>query len=78
MSGTTRKLKLTDLVAISSGQVIGAGVITLIGTAIGVAGMSAWLAYGAAIFVGFLSILPFIFISSTTVLQGGDIALLLI
>lgn len=53
MSGTTRKLKLTDLVAISSGQVIGAGVITLIGTAIGVAGMSAWLAYGAAIFVGF-------------------------
>lgn len=39
MSGTTRKLKLTDLVAISSGQVIGAGVITLIGTAIGVAGM---------------------------------------
>lgn len=56
MSGTTRKLKLTDLVAISSGQVIGAGVITLIGTAIGVAGMSAWLAYGAAIFVGFLSI----------------------
>lgn len=48
MSGTTRKLKLTDLVAISSGQVIGAGVITLIGTAIGVAGMSAWLAYGAS------------------------------
>lgn len=72
MSGTTRKLKLTDLVAISSGQVTGAGVITLIGTAIGVAGMSAWLAYGAAIFVGFLSILPFIFISSTTVLQGGE------
>lgn len=67
-----RKLKLADLVAISSGQVIGAGVITLIGTAIGVTGMSAWLAYAAAIFVGFLSILPFIFISSATVLQGGE------
>lgn len=67
-----RKLKLADLVAISSGQVIGAGVITLIGTAIGVTGISAWLAYGAAIFVGFFSILPFIFASSATVLQGGE------
>ena len=72
MSGSTRKLTLADLVAISSGQVIGAGVITLIGTAIGVTGTSAWLAYGAAILVGFFSILPFIFISSTTVLQGGE------
>ncbi len=70
--GGTRKLGLTDLVAISSGQVIGAGVITLIGTAIGITGVSAWLAYGAAIIVGFFSILPFIFISSATMLQGGE------
>ena len=67
-----KKLKLMDLIAISSGQVIGAGVVTLIGTAIGVTGTSAWLAYGAAIVVGFFSILPFIFISSATVLQGGE------
>lgn len=75
MSGTTRKLKLTDLVAISSGQVIGAGVITLIGTAIGVAGMSAWLAYGAAIFVGFLSLSLSV---ALLFYKGGNIALLLI
>lgn len=67
-----KKLKLMDLIAISSGQVIGAGVVTLIGTAIGVTGTSAWLAYGAAIVVGFFSIIPFIFISSATVLQGGE------
>ena len=70
--GNKKKLKLMDLIAISSGQVIGAGVVTLIGTAIGVTGTSAWLAYGAAIVVGFFSIIPFIFISSATVLQGGE------
>ena len=68
----TKKLGLVDLVAISCGQVIGAGVVTLIGTAIVATGTSAWLAYGAAVVVGFISILPFIFISSTTMLQGGE------
>ena len=66
MSSTVneRKLGLTDLVAISTGQVIGAGVVTLIGTAAAITGVSAWLAYGAAVIVGFFSILPFIFIST--------------
>lgn len=68
----TKKLKLIDLIAISTGQVIGAGVVTLIGTAISVTGISAWLAYGAAVVIGFISILPFIFISSVKVLQGGE------
>lgn len=74
MSSTVneRKLGLTDLVAISTGQVIGAGVVTLIGTAAALTGISAWLAYGAAVIVGFFSILPFIFISSATMLQGGE------
>ncbi len=74
MSSTVneRKLGLTDLVAISTGQVIGAGVVTLIGTAAAITGVSAWLAYGAAVIVGFFSILPFIFISSATMLQGGE------
>lgn len=44
-----KKLGLTDLIAMSSGQVIGAGVVTLIGTAIACTGQAAWLAYGAAI-----------------------------
>lgn len=68
----TKKLRCVDLVAISSGQVIGAGVVSMIGTAITCTGMSAWLAYGAAIVVGFLSIIPFILISSTVMLKGGE------
>ncbi len=68
----TKKLGRIDLIAISSGQVIGAGVVTLIGTAITCTGISAWMAYGAAVIVGFLSIVPFILISSATVLKGGE------
>ena len=68
----TKKLRCVDLIAISSGQVIGAGVVSMIGTAITCTGMSAWLAYGAAIVVGFLSIIPFILISSTVMLKGGE------
>ncbi len=68
----TKKLKCIDLIAISSGQVIGAGVVSMIGVAITCTGMSAWLAYGAAIVVGFLSIVPFILISSTIMLKGGE------
>lgn len=67
-----KKLGLTDLIAMSSGQVIGAGVVTLIGTAIACTGQAAWLAYGAAIFIGFLSIVPFILMSSTFMLKGGE------
>ena len=67
-----KKLKCTDLIAIASGQVIGAGVVTMIGVAISCTGRSAWLAYGAAILVGFLSIIPFILISSTIMLKGGE------
>lgn len=70
-------LSLVDLVAISSGQVIGAGIITLIGPAISETGFSAWLAYTTAIIIGFLSILPFIFISSTLVLKGGEYSIVL-
>ncbi len=75
--GSKKGLSLMDLVAISAGQVIGAGVITLIGPAISETGLSAWLAYAAAIIMGFLSILPFILISSTLVLKGGEYSIVL-
>lgn len=65
-------LGLFDLVCIASGQVIGAGVVTLIGSAIGVTGISAWMAYGISVIVGFFSIIPFIFLSSAVVLKGGE------
>ncbi|WP_440895667.1 hypothetical protein ACS127_14095 [Amphibacillus sp. Q70] len=72
-----KKLSLVSLVAIAAGQVIGAGVVTLIGPAIGVTGMSAWLAYGAAVIVGLMSVLPFIFLSSAVVLEGGEYSIVI-
>ena len=51
-------LKKPELYALSIGQVIGAGVITLVGPAMALTGYSAWLAYGAAIIWGFLMIMP--------------------
>lgn len=72
-----KKLSLVSLVAIAAGQVIGAGVVTLIGPAIAVTGMSAWLAYGAAVVVGLMSVLPFIFLSSAVVLEGGEYSIVI-
>ena len=47
----------TELYALAIGQVIGAGVITLIVPAIKMTGYSAWLAYFVAILMGFVMIL---------------------
>ena len=69
-------LKRPELFALAIGQVIGAGVITLIVPAIKMTGYSAWLAYFCAILMGFVMILPFVFISSTLRLGGGNYSLL--
>lgn len=69
-------LSLLNLVAISSGQVIGAGVVTLVGPAIAATGISAWLAYGVSVLMGFLSIIPFVFLSSALILQGGEYSII--
>ena len=66
----------TELYALAIGQVIGAGVITLIVPAIKMTGYSAWLAYLAAIILGFIMILPNVFISSTLRLGGGNYSML--
>ncbi|MDC7249630.1 MAG: APC family permease [Sphaerochaetaceae bacterium] len=65
-----------ELFALAIGQVIGAGVITLIVPAIKMTGYSAWLAYLGAIFVGFIMILPTVFVSSTLRLGGGNYSML--
>lgn len=65
-----------ELFALAIGQVIGAGVITLIVPAIKMTGYSAWLAYFVAILMGFLMILPFVFISSTLRLGAGNYSML--
>ena len=66
----------TELYALAIRQVIGAGVITLIVPAIKMTGYSAWLAYFVAILMGFVMILPFVFISSTLRLGGGNYSML--
>ena len=65
-----------ELYALAVGQVIGAGVITLIVPAIKMTGYSAWLAYLVAIIMGFIMILPTVFISSTLRLGGGNYSML--
>lgn len=65
-------LSFTELWALGIGQVIGAGVITTIGPAIGMTGYSVWLAYLAAIVLGLIINLPIIIFSSVTKFSGGD------
>ena len=65
-----------ELYALAIGQVIGAGVITLVVPAIKMTGYSAWLAYFAAIIMGFFMILPTVFVSSTVRLGGGNYSML--
>lgn len=76
MKTQEKGLTLVNLVAIAAGQVIGAGVVTYVGPAIAATGISAWLAYGAAVIAGFFSIIPFIFLSSALVLQGGEYSII--
>jgi APA family basic amino acid/polyamine antiporter len=64
-----------DLYALAIGQVIGAGIVSVLGAAIGVTGRSAWLAYFCAIVIGFVTILPFIFVSSVARCRGGTYSL---
>jgi APA family basic amino acid/polyamine antiporter len=65
-------LGFTELWALGIGQVIGAGVITLIGPSIGLTGYSVWLAYFVAICLGAFTNLPIIIFSSITKFSGGD------
>ena len=66
----------TELYALAVGQVIGAGVITLIVPAIKMTGYSAWLAYFIAIIMGFIMVLPYVFVSSALRLGGGNYSML--
>lgn len=65
-------LGFSELWALGVGQVIGAGVITLIGPAIGLTGKSVWLAYLVAVLLGAITNLPLIIFSSSTQYSGGD------
>ena len=71
--GTLGKTKLW---ALAVGQVIGAGVISLVGISVGMTGYSSWLSYALAIVLGFFVIIPYLFASSTFRLSGGNYSII--
>lgn len=71
MENNISKLTLPQLVWLATGQVVGAGVVTIVGAALGVTGYSAWFAYSAAVVMGLARIFPQIFFFSTEVVPGG-------
>ena len=60
-----------ELLALGVGQVIGAGVVSLVGPAIAETGYSVWLVYFIAVLMGLLYSAPIIFLTSTVRLAGG-------
>ncbi|MDK2966010.1 APC family permease [Lacrimispora sp.] len=65
-------LGFRELLSLAVGQVIGAGVVTLVGQAIGVTGRSIWLAYVFAVVLGLCIIFPYIILSSMIRVNGGN------
>lgn len=64
-----------SMLAMNIGSMIGAGVVTLVGIAMGHTGTSVWLAYGIALLLGFLYNFPFCFVTSAVKLEGGPYTL---
>ncbi|MBQ3588410.1 MAG: APC family permease [Oscillospiraceae bacterium] len=65
------KLSLKQLIWIGTGHVIGAGVVSIVGSAIAVTGYSVWLAFAVACLLSFIRILPVIFFNSAVIAEGG-------
>ena len=66
-----KNIKFSDLIWIGTGQVVGAGVVTIVGSALAVTGYSAWFAYSVAVLFGLMRILPQAFFFSAVVAPGG-------
>lgn len=73
--GSTKQLKQVlgfwDLMGASIGQIIGAGIMTLLGSALAMTGRSVPLALGVAALITIAQFLPMLFISGTVRLRGG-------
>lgn len=61
-----------SIVLMGLGAVIGAGVVTYSGIAVGLTGRSAWIAYAVAILLGFLCNLPLILMTTAARIKGGN------
>ncbi len=68
----TKKLSRFDLVSMAVGQIIGVGVMTMTGIAIGMTGRSVNIAYLIAAAIIIFSAIPQIFIGGTANFQGGQ------
>ena len=66
------KLGKAELYALGLGQVIGVGVITLVGPMVAITGKSTWLAYLIAVILGFVSLLPYVFLTNTLRFGSGN------
>ena len=65
-------LSRVNLYTIALGQVIGVGVISFVGPCTALTGKSVWLAYALAVVLGFLSLLPYVFMTSAIRLGAGQ------
>ena len=72
---STKQLKqclgFWDLMGVSVGQIIGAGIMTLLGSALAMTGRSVPFALGVAAILTIAQFLPMLFISGTVRLRGG-------
>lgn len=66
-----RTLTSGNIVWLTLGALVGAGLITISGEAAGITGYSIWLAYGVAVILGFLAVIPYFIAGGTAVLDGG-------
>ena len=71
-----KTLDRKTLLAIGVGCVVGAGVVSLVGQAIGLTGYSAYIAYALAVVLGLIYNLPIIFASGAIKMDGGPYALI--
>ncbi len=73
--GSTKQLKQVlgfwDLMGAAVGQIIGAGIMTLLGAALAMTGRSIPIALGIAAIITICQFLPMLFISGTVRLRGG-------
>ena len=69
--GPEGTLNRKSLTFIALGQVVGSGIVTLVGVAQNLTGASAWFAYAVAVFVGFFLAFPYFIIGSSLRLGGG-------
>lgn len=69
--GPEGTLTRKDLFFIALGQVVGSGIVTVVGVGMNQTGPSAWLAYFVALLIGAILVFPYFMLGSTIRLGGG-------